>query len=324
MEERRTRWVLSFDASCGTCKQIAGAVAVASGERLEVLPLADPDVVRWRERAMGADRVRRPTLLRVTGTEPDVQVRAWTGARMCVQLTRRLGPRSTLRVLQGLGELRRQSSGHPLDRADEGAIGRGRFLRIGAGALVAAGLVLTGKSPAFAERAGAAAAEWVEQNKDRLPTTYEDIIAYPLTYRRAIHARLSPTAQRQLWMEHLSRYRAAHPDLDPRQRAVLSKAIATASKPATFESALAPDEALDRLGTIAIEAFGKQQARGLLATLGSVPSPASHCPTLPDACECSTQSDYCSVACRYDGNNTCLHTNKGCGTFWQYPCNGCC
>jgi len=99
--------VLAFDATCGTCRRISGAVEQACEGRLEVLPLADLDVRRWREETLGVDAEWAPTLLRV-GSE---RVRAWTGPAMAAPLVRWLGPITTT---------------------------------------VAAGLVLTGKTPAFA------------------------------------------------------------------------------------------------------------------------------------------------------------------------------
>jgi hypothetical protein len=41
------------------------------------------------------------------------------------------------------------------------------------------------------------------------------------------------------------------------------------------------------------------------------------------SCQCSTDSDYCPIwsAC---GPGSCAQTGDGCGTLWNYPCNGAC
>jgi len=38
-------------------------------------------------------------------------------------------------------------------------------------------------------------------------------------------------------------------------------------------------------------------------------------------CECSTDSDWCSLSGYCSGTN-CSPTSNGCGTMWSYPCNG--
>src|SRR5882757_1299577 len=56
------RWVLAFDASCGTCRQISGVAGEACDGKLEVLPLADANVRQWREQSLGVDAEWAPTL----------------------------------------------------------------------------------------------------------------------------------------------------------------------------------------------------------------------------------------------------------------------
>jgi len=59
----RTRWVLAFDASCNTCREISAQVSSASDGKLEVLPLNHPDVQRWRQQGLGVQPPWAPTLL---------------------------------------------------------------------------------------------------------------------------------------------------------------------------------------------------------------------------------------------------------------------
>jgi len=105
-----------------------------------VLPLAHPDVLKWRERSLGPRAPWVPTLLRIRGEE----VRAWTGISIVIPLARRLGPRSTIRVLHSLGELSRQRTERTAGEEQNGAIGRGQFLKLGGGVALATGLVLAG------------------------------------------------------------------------------------------------------------------------------------------------------------------------------------
>jgi predicted DCC family thiol-disulfide oxidoreductase YuxK len=101
MNDTQVRWVLAFDASCASCWWLSRVVARASGGTLEVRSLVDPDVLRWRERA-GAGTAWRPTLIMVTGAN----IAAWTGKAMAAKVIRHLGPRSAIRVLDALGQLR--------------------------------------------------------------------------------------------------------------------------------------------------------------------------------------------------------------------------
>jgi hypothetical protein len=45
----QAHWILAFDASCGTCREISQVVDVAAEGKLEVLSLSRPDVREWRE-----------------------------------------------------------------------------------------------------------------------------------------------------------------------------------------------------------------------------------------------------------------------------------
>ncbi|MFD3532618.1 chitin binding peritrophin-A domain-containing protein [Streptomyces sp. NPDC058664] len=145
------RWVLAFDASCGKCTTMSKAVSEACGGKLEILPLTHPQVRQWREQSQGATAPWAPTLLRA-GEE---SVGAWTGLAMAWPLVRRLGPRSTSRVLRALGRLRLNPQ--PQQSAPAGAgVDRKRLLQLGAGLIVAAGVTFAGRTPAIAgeQRAG--------------------------------------------------------------------------------------------------------------------------------------------------------------------------
>lgn len=322
MRRGDTRWVLAFDASCGTCRAISAAVARACDGKLDVLPLSDPDVRRWRTQELGEQAPWTPTLLRTDGA----RVRAWTGAGMSLPLVRRLGPRSTVRVLHALGQLRREASGHPLEQEGGTGMARSRFLRVGAGAVVAAGLILAGKTPAFAEQSCAAARSWVEANVGRLPQTYREIIAYPMVYRRAIYTKLSAQAKSRFWTDHLRHFRAGRPQLTAPQAKVVDEIAAVAATPSVFGADQKPDETARRLAAAAVAAFGKDQATLLMATLGPAdPAPVAPAAVAgPPACECTNRDDWCNTgfSCRYRSND-CVFQD-GCGFLGFYVCNGLC
>lgn len=299
MREKAQRWMLAFDASCGRCQNVARVVDAATDGRLDVRPLTDPDVRTWRERALGPRPPWAPTLIRLHGDS----VSAWTGVRMGVALARRLGPRSTVRLLRALGELRTR----PSTATGSDTLSRKDFLKLGAGVGVAAGLVLAGKSPA-------AAAEIPYP----LPHRYDDFVRYTMPQRQAIFGKLSGEARSRLWTEHLSRYVAAHPRLSASQLRVVQQAKTVVGSPATFARRRTPqvDRQLSALREDAIAVFGRDEARRLVATLGPAEDAA-----IP-GCSCSLQSDWCVGYCT--GRHNCIPTPAGCGTLLAYPCVGTC
>ncbi|MGW2642081.1 bacteriocin fulvocin C-related protein [Streptomyces sp. NPDC001348] len=316
----QTRWILAFDATCATCRQIADTVQRAAGRELEILPLDHADLRAWRQPSAA---LRKPMLIQQTGE----RVRTWTGSAMVLPLTRRLGLRSTAAVLRGLGQLREESA-RPLPPHGAGgqAVGRSQFLRLGAGAAVAAGIVLFGKTPAFAENSCRTALEWARRNKANLPTTYDELTRYPVVYRRAIYGELSDASRSRLWLEHLKRYRSSSPRMSLRQSAVHERAVAWASVPAHFsatgESPAARE--LKELSSAAREAFDRPDMTAMLGTLGPAGRNSAARAEAAGACTCTDEDDLCTNAthCQY-GQGGC-QMYRGCGAFWQYVCNGLC
>ncbi|GAB3816548.1 bacteriocin fulvocin C-related protein [Micromonospora zhanjiangensis] len=319
-----SRWVLAFDGSCAACATISHTVERASDRKLEVLPLTHPDVLRWREERMGVEAPWVPTLIRVRGPK----VKTWTGATMGVRLAAMLGPGATMRVLSALGELphrQQQADAQPASRSSL-VMGRKRFLQLGAGIAVAAGLTVTGRTPAFAQSETSRARAWVQANLDRLPEHYSEITRYPMEYRRAIFSKLSPSARSRFWLEHLGRYRAGHPDLSPEQHRVLNQAVDTFSDEAVFQDLrqAGVDQRLTALAEAAVAAFGETEAAALVATLGPGEPARSTTAMVPD-CECSTSNDWCKV---WSSGSRCYTVRcpgwYGCGTGGIYWCNGYC
>lgn len=318
MRDSGVRWMLAFDSSCGACRTISSIVYEACDGKLEVVPLGRQDVRDLRERALGPDAPWAPTLLAVRGGEgagPDTGVRAWTGAALAVPLARRLGPRSSVKVLRALGQARAEAT------TGRGRLGRAEFLRLGGGLAVAGAVLVKGTTPAFArDKDAAAAQEWVGRNADRLPTRYDDVAALPVAHRRAVFQALPAEARSALWVEHIDRWRSAHPGLTPAQARVVDRARAAAADVSTFrfERGRRGTEEMLRIDADARAAFEPAASNALLATLGPVEAAA-----LPD-CECNTYSDKCwSSSCIWV-QNSCVRSDSGCGTLWTWSCNGLC
>lgn len=314
----RTGWVLAFDASCARCREVSLAIDAASQGRLEVLPLSHEDVRSWRAEALGANAPWAPVLIRVE----DGQVRAWTGVRMGLRLVGRLGPRYSIRVLRALGEM-----GAPAERPGGARIERRRLLSLGAGAGIAAGLILAGKAPALAapdSAARAAARNWASAHPVPRPGVYDEFGRQGLATRRAIFAEVSPTMRSHLWTEQLARYRSARAGLTPEQARILDEAGRIVSDETVFRQ---PDaevqEIVGALEAAAIEAFGRGEACQLLYTLGPVEAAAAEPRLAADAqpaatCNCR-RNNSCDTDCLCVG---CSTTWPGCGCFWVYTCNG--
>lgn len=302
MTNASDRWVLAFDGSCRFCRAMSRAVAEACDGTLEVLPLAQPDVRRWREQALGADPAWAPTLIRV---RPD-GTRAWVGPRLGVKLARHLGVRSTLAVLGAMGRTRR-----PAQRNQLGV----RSL-VG-GLAVAAALVKLGPSGGKGKGKGEDPVAWAESNKDRLPQAYSEFAEHSLPYRKAIFTASSAAVRSRLWTEHLRQYGATHDSLSESQERALQRAAEVLGNESLHSRPSPPDlnQVLEDLRAVVTAAFAGE-AQSIIATLGpSEPEAAS------DDCQCSMESDYCWQGCVYSDE---CHRVGGCGTGWLYVCDGWC
>lgn len=309
-----TRWVLAFDSTCGTCRRVAATVADAAGERLEILPLHHPDVLAWRRQALGEDPPSVPTLVRVD----DDDVRAWTGVGLGIVLMRTLGARSTLAVLEALGELSHRPDSLP----------RKGFLKLAAGLTVAGGIVLSGRTPALArplQQKPNDVEAWLDRNREQLPTTYAAVVEKPLAYRRAIYDASPPEVRGRLWLAHFDAFEAGQ-RLTSAQREVIDQAKHIVRNGPIEKDALGP------LATAAIAAFGKEQARALLAQLGTDDTAKAEEEVLD--CDCALgDPNWCGPtchACCYQQLGCgcswccCFLRDSGCGSLWEYACDGWC
>jgi predicted DCC family thiol-disulfide oxidoreductase YuxK len=144
------RLVLGFDGGCAACSDLARRISERVGDKLEVRSLHHPQVEHWRGQALGENAPWAPTLFEVGGAKG---VRVWTGPRMAVKLTRVLGPISTWRLMQALGEVgvpKAVGAGTPSYGAGTVGLSRGQFLRGMGGAALAFGVLSGTSSPAHA------------------------------------------------------------------------------------------------------------------------------------------------------------------------------
>ncbi|MGK4005753.1 bacteriocin fulvocin C-related protein [Sorangium sp. So ce1036] len=186
---------------------------------------------------------------------------------------------------------------------------------------------------------------WLEANRTALPSTFRDVVRFPVQYRKAIISSHSPGMRSALWRERFEVYARRRPSLTPAQQAVVERAIVFAS-PELFSIDRdspnwneAVDAPLRELMNDAEVAFGFEEARALLAIFGPLDLVAADQIFAPVAgnfvaananrvaeCPCSTQSDYCSYPyhCTYQYPRPCTKLSFGCGSLLLYECNGWC
>ncbi|HEX4495553.1 MAG TPA: bacteriocin fulvocin C-related protein [Thermoanaerobaculia bacterium] len=178
---------------------------------------------------------------------------------------------------------------------------------------------------------------WLHSNQASLPSTYDQLLAYPLAYRPTVFDALSPKIKAQILVAHFQKYVDEHPGISSGQISVIQEAIELASRPDFFTTR--PTDALwdsavqqpiqDFEGK-ALFQFTREEFKAIFTRLGDDTTtkwpgerrvPAAKAASAP-ICTCSTQSDWCSSGTHCAVSNCSLTT--GCGTFLQYTCNGFC
>lgn len=175
---------------------------------------------------------------------------------------------------------------------------------------------------------------------------YYDLSALQLKGRKAFFRRASADNKSELWRTHFVLYLIKHPELNESQKETIVAAMSLAtpdyfavtSKSRDWKTKVRqPSRSLENKINAA---FPLEEAEKIFATLGDKPDgPNSLSPDLlksvdykpvgfsqavpENNCSCSTVSDYCPIFsfCRAGG---CSETQSGCGTLWDYPCNGSC
>jgi hypothetical protein len=183
------------------------------------------------------------------------------------------------------------------------------------------------------------AKKWIAANGDNLPKTYEEFSRVPVAYQSAVFDALTADTKAELWRVRLTNYREQHPALDRTRIDLLDQAVEFVSRPTTFSTPHTdplwdvlvgqPTKKLERRFRAL---FGRNEAAAIVGRL--TPEDQSSLQVVEVdvntfksviQCSCSTVSDWCSPSpyrC-YTTNPTCAQTS-GCGTFFQYTCNGTC
>ncbi|WP_163570136.1 bacteriocin fulvocin C-related protein [Fodinicola feengrottensis] len=194
-------------------------------------------------------------------------------------------------------------------------------------------MILTGRTPAFAEQANTSAQAWVAAHRHNLPAEYDEVISYSMAYRKAIYQALPASARSRLWVTQIDRYRASHPSLTAEQSGVLDRVRTIAATEKYFSNdrtSATPDTVVKNVEADAERVLGRDQTRTLLATLGPAPAYARvqpHSPSEPD-CNCSVDSPYCGPSpnyCSPAGDVYDCHVHAAdCGFLLLYYCDGTC
>jgi hypothetical protein len=145
--------------------------------------------------------------------------------------------------------------------------------------------------------------------------------------RKTKFNQISPQDRSDLWRVHLGLNLARHPEWTDEQRSIVLEAIGIAN-PALYQLpkdnnwTRLVDEPVRLFAQKALLQFSKQEAAALFSELGGDDPKAHHAkPPVQGNCNCSRESDYCSVLCH---SGDCTILTWGCGTMGLYACNGAC
>ncbi|HUR81166.1 MAG TPA: bacteriocin fulvocin C-related protein [Thermoanaerobaculia bacterium] len=191
---------------------------------------------------------------------------------------------------------------------------------------------------------------------DVAPPTYDELQELAVPDRAAAVRQLPAESQASLWNEHLLRELAAHPEFSGEQRAVIQEAFALltpqmfAVERSDARWAEEVGQPLERFTERARQLFEPRVARELFTQMGPAVRDSARTPPRERSmwmprksasssrrvatnefprCQCSIISDWCTdssglgmIYCAQTGG--CYFTSTGCGTFFQYACNGMC
>ena len=194
---------------------------------------------------------------------------------------------------------------------------------------------------------------------DDILKMYYYVSALPLKERKAAFRNASSKNKSDLWRTHLALFLIKRPELNEWQKEIILTAMSLATpeyfevRPNSTAWQTKVREPLRSLEEQIFVAFSFKDGAKIFATLGNDTEAAMLTPAhsgsvllssinykqLSDSgpykdrtfagqdmfagppCECSTDSDWCSISSYCSGTN-CSPTPSGCGTLWTYPCNG--
>lgn len=201
---------------------------------------------------------------------------------------------------------------------------RTKLLGVGVVSLILIGAMAavpleTGKAGDVSECVAAAA--WLEENRDNLPTTYDEVSTFSPFYRKVILANLPTTTRVAMWHEHLSRF-------------VESNELTAAQKDFVREvdyrlewhlSEARTDEEHYEAAREARAVLGEELARQAFFVLG----PTDENALVGEACSCHISNEQIvaecpnGYACAVDGDSCDLIEDR-CGFLGTQDCSGEC
>ncbi len=164
------------------------------------------------------------------------------------------------------------------------------------------------------------AAEWAVGLGEALPTTLQELEELDLPYRKAVYELSSVEVRERWWTEHLGRV-LANEVLTTAQRRVIQRVQADLGRLLVVVPASA---AMRELTQEIKNSFDPEAAKRIFSTLG-VTSAVAASSSGEEECECNAYMDYCwgiNIDC--EGGGECEESQSGCGTLWQFACNGTC
>jgi hypothetical protein len=313
---------LNKTPNCQKCKNASSAVGKIEHKSLRVAPLDSPEVVEWRKLTLGSNPPWTPTLLRVHGSS----VKVWTGRAMAVRLAVLLKPRKTMRLLQALAKTSQSDAVEPREETAR-TMGRANFLKLAAGVAVVGSLIGSGRTIAQAAEVDPVN-RWLQVNINSLPQEYEEVVKFPIVYRKAIFRNSTLGTQSRLWVTHLNKYLAEH-KVSEKQETLIREVIRFASNDRVFDPQareVRHGATLNSLRDQTFAEFDIEQVKVIFATLGPVDdarNTAKSNEALSFDCTCAgNRLNDCASSCRCLG--PCTQNMSGCGWLWSEPCIGVC
>ena len=177
----------------------------------------------------------------------------------------------------------------------------------------------------------------LRHDRDQVEAEHLALSQLPPAAARARYAGLDPAEQQDVWTVHLQQFLFHHPELSAKQRAVIYEGLGILSS-GILQTASSEEKSslLAQLHAASLEVLGNALAHEALEELGQ---PNARLPVLDPRlplaraesttnekpyCTCSGASDFCyfGAVCEFHLNSCVLV--QGCGTLWQYWCDGCC
>jgi hypothetical protein len=151
--------------------------------------------------------------------------------------------------------------------------------------------------------------------------------------RKVLYTEQSPSVQSRLWKQQLEASLFTE-DLDDIQidfilyvSSLIENGLLMHDKSDSLYD-LKVEKTVANLEEKAVELFPKDQLIRIFVSLGGPDTDHldTHQSSKLDACQCSTESDFCGLFsnCIRYGPFICFVTPAGCGFLWRYGCNGLC